>query len=411
MIKMSESDELSFSDLPIELQSKIFSYLDQHTLSKSVVTVCKSWRNHAYDPLWWTKLLVPSSVGRGQLFILLSRVNLLKNLTLRASECMPVLAGNSSHLPLLEKLDLGFCDPCCENDFCTILKNCPLINMLNVEGCAGFNDNCVAELVKLTCLTSLNVAHCKFITNAGIVNIATTCKRLEDLCVEGITLITDAAIITLCENLKMTISKLRLDGEELTELSLKRLRCCKNLDLLAIPYSEGLTDNVLVYIRSLNNLKWLQIHKANHVTSLGLANFFSSTNFKDLLYLDMESPMLDDRAITNITENCPLLMNLLLCWCWEVTEEGLSKIVNKCRWLKYLDLTGLFSITGHSLIDIPTKLPNLMFLNLQQCNNVVDDILPKIVRATNNLMILNYYGEIVSDTESEEYASSDNDCK
>lgn len=401
MTSSSDEFELSFDDIPVELQLKIFSYVDKWTLLGKVCIVCKSWHERAMDPVLWMTLNVRLIIKSYQLSCLLNQTCLLKELSLRGTEHVDILAKSSKNLGLLHSLDIGFSEPCKQDDICTIFRNCLLIETLNCEGCTGFDDACIAEMVdRLGNLRCLNVAHCKFITNEGIRQIGENCRKLEDFNIDGITQITDSVVIIVCLNLENTLLKLKLDGEELTSLTFCALAKCTKLELLAVPYSEGLTDDGLASIQTLPNLRWLQIHKAKYVSSAGLTTFFKSVNFRNLVYLDIESPEMDDQAVFKLVETCPLLHSLLLCWCWEITDFGLEAIVCNCCRLCQLDLTGLFSITGLCLLKIPEKLPHLRLLNLQQCNNVVDDILPKVVSQACSLIIINYYGDLVEPSES-----------
>jgi hypothetical protein len=43
---------------------------------------------------------------------------------------------------------------------------------------------------------------------------------------------------------------------------------------------------------------------------------------------------------------CIHLKTLALCWCWEITDAGISMVICHCNQLRMLDLLGVVRITG-----------------------------------------------------------------
>jgi bacterioferritin-associated ferredoxin len=60
---------------------------------------------------------------------------------------------------------------------------------------------------------------------------------------------------------------------------------------------------------------------------------------------------------------CIHLKALTVCWCYKVTDAGISMVISQCNQLRILDLKGLKYITGMcALCEVPE--PTLCFITL-----------------------------------------------
>lgn len=397
-----ESEEIfttTFSDLPDELQLKIFSYLTPKELCRYVAPICHEWRCKANDPsLWKVLVLKDHQMDHLERFcIILTHATMLKCLTLRALSCsLQVLACCSSSFPLLTHLDLGFSDHVDSHIISTFVVNCPLISVLNVEGCLGIDQKAVTIISTLKYLRSLNLSHCTFLSNPAIMTLAENCPRLQELNVDGITTITDSAICFLCENLQATLHCIELDGEELTDKSYKSLGQCLHLVKLGISFAEMITDDSLFHLKKLSKLHYLKLRRGTNLTAKALEALFVGPKLKFLTFLEFDSLMIEDDGIKNMTECCTELRYLGLQWCWKITDIGLESIVTNCHNLRGIDLLGLYRITGISLLKVPSNLKQLEYLNLEQCNEIIDSLLCELKKQVPDLIIKDYYGEFVA---------------
>lgn len=67
----------------------------------------------------------------------------------------------------------------------------------------------------------------------------------------------------------------------------------------------------------------------------------------------------------------PILEELYLPWCWEISECGLEYVVLDCNSLKNIDLTGLNGVTGEVFQYVPNMyLKNIQYINLTYCRGV-----------------------------------------
>jgi hypothetical protein len=63
---------------------------------------------------------------------------------------------------------------------------------------------------------------------------------------------------------------------------------------------------------------------------------------------------------------------LILNWCWELTDKGVEEVLLYCQRLEELSLVGVVRITESILVDVGIVLPELKLLNLEQCPNIDD---------------------------------------
>lgn len=194
----SEDHSLWFFEyLPAELLQKIFSYFSHYELCRNVAPVSRRWRDFAYDPIHWQKLVLhlKQPFEPGILRKLFDRTRLLKHLVLGAYRGFQFSADDldvfDSEMPCLKELHLTFFEFLDVDCVKRVLRKAPGLEHLNIEGCAMVNDSCIEEICRLDKLKALNVSHCLRITDAGLIQLAKEIKCLKLLNIEGITHISE----------------------------------------------------------------------------------------------------------------------------------------------------------------------------------------------------------------------------
>ncbi|XP_030836183.1 uncharacterized protein LOC578435 [Strongylocentrotus purpuratus] len=395
-----DEDGSVFRVLPDELLIHIFKHFSHDELCDPIMLVCKKWNSLAKDPLLWqyldlsNKAGIPSDV-LGSVF---QRCNLLCGITFRgrdevsASEIQAII----DHCPNVPSLEFGFVRTMQDDQFSLLIGSCRSLTSLNMEGCDGITDSLISRLILLPKLRCLNLSHCTKLTDGAVFEIARFCDHLEELDIDGIPWITDIAVTMLCDERQAKLRCLRLDGAELTDISIHHAVQCPNLEELSSSFCEQLTDHSLTMLKKWKKPVRLRLQKGKEFSEEALANLFISPQMSNLTYLDLsECSELRDPGLINIATRCPLLTHLAIEWCWFISDVGLVQVLDNCSLLKHLDLIGLHAILGHCLADVPTKLPQLDFLDLRQCNRITDAMLVQIVSMKHNLVIMNYYGEEV----------------
>eukprot|EP00058_Branchiostoma_floridae_P025823 XP_002611313.1 hypothetical protein BRAFLDRAFT_73295 [Branchiostoma floridae] len=374
-----------FRHLPAELVLRILSYLTPRELCGRVATVCRAWYRHAHDPLLWQELDLDFNhdVRAVDLCAAIRRAPLLKVLVMRGRNELTITEVSVfvKYCGMLQHLDMGFCKVLDLTMLHIIVDNCPQLELVNVEGCDSIRDSCLMVLSRLSKLKVLNLSHCTSVTDDGVSHLVRHCPGLTSLNIDGIAWITDSAVKDLaacCPSMR----QLYLDGDELTDASIAAVTdSCSQLELLDISFCEGVTDY------SVQNIP---------LSTAVMLHLFRSETLGGLTYLNLtECTAVNNGVVGRIAKCCLALRELHLCWCWDITEEGLEHIINNLSNLHHLDLTGLDKITGACLTKVPSALPHLTFLNLQQCNTVQDEVLSTLVAMVTDLTIVDYYGNDV----------------
>ncbi|XP_078602854.1 uncharacterized protein LOC144876934 [Branchiostoma floridae x Branchiostoma japonicum] len=389
-----------FQHLPAELVLRIMSYLTPRELCGRVAPVCRAWYRHAHDPLLWQELDLDFNhdVRAVELCAAIRRAPLLKVLVMRGRNELTITEVSVfvKHCGMLQHLDMGFCKVLDLTMLHIIVDNCPQLELVNVEGCDSIRDSCLMVLSRLAKLKVLNLSHCTSVTDDGVCHLVRHCPGLTSLNIDGIAWITDSAVQDLAASCP-SLRQLYLDGDELTDASIAAVTdSCPQLELLDISFCEGLTDHSVHNIPRLQHLRHLRLKRGFQLSTAVMLHLFQSKTLGGLTYLNLtECTAVNNGVVGRIAKCCPALRELHLCWCWDITEEGLEHIINNLSNLHHLDLTGLDKITGACLTKVPSALPHLTFLNLQQCNTVQDEVLSTLVAMVTDLTIVDYYGNDV----------------
>lgn len=391
-------DSALFSQLPIELHCKIFSYLDQRDLIK-IPLVCKRWLDISKTSMFWRRLTINRAFDLEH-GCFLSKMPYLAMVEITVNGLMAItnvclhLAHYCSHL---QSLNMSFCKGVDASHIKILVQHCPDLEALNLEGCEDVHDVVIEAVSGWRKLKKLNLSHCKQVTGLGLSFVITRCTLLEELDVLGDTWIDDSTIILLPTYLRETLKSLTLDGENLTDKVYEAVSNCSKLTTLRIVYVEQMSDSGLLALMSLKELQTLEIKQGKELTAAGLCMLFESGNLNKLTHLSLNGcHQLRDDAVEVFAKGCPHLKYLNLAWCWEVTDHGLEAVVNSCCFLIDLDLTGLVLINGICLLLIPETLPRLTFLNVQQCRQVAHDTLKQLLMLKLDLVITDYYGDVVT---------------
>ncbi|XP_045597438.1 F-box/LRR-repeat protein 2 isoform X1 [Procambarus clarkii] len=403
------------SCLPNEVLLYIFSFLSVRELCVSVAPVCTSWRALARDPTLWTHLVFTSKhrLEKEQMVRLLRASPLLRSLELERSEDDGDLLLQAAALcTKLRRIIVKFGDGLTETVFKALTEKCPNVRYLNVEGSEICSAECYNQIACFRQLQYLNLSHCKFLENSGLITIARQCNQLEYLDIDGITGITDSSVLVLTTRLSHSLKSLLLDGEHLTDASYRSLGECMQLHKLGVSFCDNMTDVGLTGIYGLKQLTWLKLRKGTQLTPSGLRALFQSEGLRQLTYVNLgECCHMDDSVLSALASSSPNLQHLVLHWCWDVTDTGITALVTGCPRLRVLDLVGVVQLVGTAFINITTILPDLLILDLEQCNNIDDTILHCIAAEKPSLKLFDYWGDLVVFSDSDQITSCDQDNK
>ncbi len=196
-VKSGTFTPLQITDLPPEIIHHILSYLDQCDLCFGVALVSRGWRDIAYDPMHWQVLSfsAASHLDPDTLWQVVQRAGpTLKSLSLRCCDGSldhDVFLSIAKNCPHLKCLDLSFLTDMNSTLLSPIVNHCSNLVDLNVEGGQWVDHRCAQMLCRLKSLQKLNLSHCINLIDESITVLARNLSFLEDINIDGITMITD----------------------------------------------------------------------------------------------------------------------------------------------------------------------------------------------------------------------------
>ncbi|VDD74046.1 unnamed protein product [Mesocestoides corti] len=393
------------STLPNELIIRIFKYLPLFQVTTSVSRVCRLWRQLALSPALNDAMYLNSQVPADVCANLLKDRPFLLILRITGLRCLPYVIPYICQLDRLQCLNMGFCD-LSDAAAQSLSKNLPGdLRHLNVEGCNFVKMFFIRDLItQCRNLEALNLSHCLEVNNECIITLARAgLRRLQRLNLDGIQWITDEALRDGLAAMASQLTALWLDGFEVTTHGLcaflSHVPAWTQLQVLSISFSDNLSDYSLRPITKIANLRELRLRKGRNLTTSALISLFSDSEqrLSRLRSIDLsDCPGVTDAVVDAICECCgPNLVELLLNWCWGVSDVGLARIIGCCNKLRHLSLVGNHTLFGEPFINLCERQPMLQFLNLTQCNQIVDSVITTVAKQMPSLYIFDYFGERV----------------
>ncbi|XP_011702965.1 PREDICTED: S-phase kinase-associated protein 2 isoform X1 [Wasmannia auropunctata] len=299
----SVEGEDKFNKLSDEIILMILKWLPKKCLVRCML-VCKRWCQIARDEALWTRLDLGSKVlSEGTLGHILPRgvqilrlaqaeiadpvfyegsevlgdicISKLQYLDLSMAVISPAgLAALLSKCIYLKKLSLEKC--ILNRDCCRALSRNPELEVLNLTMCENIDVGCIMELMKLKCLTSLNIAW----------------SSLDNEC-----------ITLLCKTLPTSITRLNLAGcrKTMTDENVKDLsrRCPDIIEL-------DLSDCPMLTMHTVHNL--LNFSKLEHLSlsrcySIPQSAYIRLAHMPCLLYLDVFG-LMSESVLKSLQATC-----------------------------------------------------------------------------------------------------------
>ncbi|PKY51877.1 RNI-like protein [Rhizophagus irregularis] len=404
VVKTYYSDR-AFPLLPNEVTLLIFSYLTQQTRLK-LCRVSKAFKALAYTPLLWNETIIYNTNGL-ELDSTLKRLKNIQALDARATKITDEFAKKllvSSARHALKILDLSVTG-ITNISLMSIGFNCTSLEKLFLEGCKEISNITSLANLSSTCnLTTLVLSHCESIDDDTIfsfltVTNTTILKTLIKLDIDGCYKITDDGINLIATRL-IKLKYLVIDGQEISDYSIISVLCnCKELELLAISFSESLTDMVLeeLILNLQPSFKFLKLRKGTSFSEEGFRNFFEALKRREHSFYS-----LDLSECTNITNSNlfyfhqPQLRWLNLDWCWGIKDSSLMYLIMGCPNIQEIMTTGCNYITCESLFYKIEQLDlsSLVTLNFCSCKLIEPELIIKLGKLYPKLYIIDYYGEV-----------------
>uniref|UniRef100_A0A7N6BW05 F-box domain-containing protein n=1 Tax=Anabas testudineus TaxID=64144 RepID=A0A7N6BW05_ANATE len=328
----TNSDEAVINKkLPKELLLRIFSFLDVVTLCRCA-QVSRSWNVLALDGSNWQRIdlfdFQRDIEGRVVENISKRCGGFLRKLSLRG--CLGVgdsaLRTFSQNCRNIELLSLNGCTKITDSE------GCPLLEQLNISWCDQVTKDGIQALVR-SCpgLKGLFLKGCtqQQITDEGLITICRGCHRLQSLCVSGCANITDAILHALGQN----CPRLRIlevaRCSQLTDVGFTTLaRNCHELEKMDLEECVQITDGTLIQLSiHCPRLQVLSLSHCELITDDGIRHLGSGPCAHDRLeVIELDNcPLITDASLEHL-KSCHSLDRIELYDCQQITRAGIKRL-------------------------------------------------------------------------------------
>lgn len=299
------------------------------------------------------------------------------------------LAEIAAGCPMLEKIDLCGCSMVTDKGLIAIAEKCPNLTVVSVDSCSG-------------------------IANEGLQAIGRLCPKLNSVTIKDCPLVGDNGIATLMCSASSTLAKLKLEGLNVTDLSLACIghygkaitNLCltrlqnvaergfwvmgnalglRNLRSIVITACRGVTDGGLEAVaKGCPSLKQICLRKCSYVSDAGLKAFAEAAKTLESLKLE------ECYRVTLVGVLCALLTcngtlkTLSLVKCFGIRDIGcFPHALPVCGSLRFLTISDCPGLTSASLAAVGKICPNLVQLDLSGLVGVTDAGLLPLVESSN----------------------------
>ncbi|RZC91170.1 hypothetical protein C5167_027233 [Papaver somniferum] len=320
-----------------------------------------------------------------------------------------------------------------------IANGCHKLETLDLSECPFISDKALVAIAE-NChnLTSLTIESCSRIGNDGLQAIATGCPKLHSITIKDCPLVGDQGISCLVSSSSSTLSKVKLQNLNITEVSLAILghygrsitdlvltglqnvsergfwvmgnaKGLQKLVSFAVTSCRGFTDVAIeAFGKGCANLKNLSLHKCSFVSDNGLVAFTKNSACIKSLRLE-ECNRISQYGVLAAISNCGLklkalslvkcmgikdivseahrltpsksLRSLSISDCPGFGSVSLAVVGWLCPQLKNIDLSGLCGVTDAGFLSVVENCEaGLVKVNLNGCINITDASVTSLAR-------------------------------
>ncbi|XP_022200121.2 S-phase kinase-associated protein 2 isoform X2 [Nilaparvata lugens] len=267
--RRSQEGPNHFTKISDEMILQIFQFLPKKSIA-DCASVCKRWRDVAYDESLWTRLdLSGRAFQTDTLAYIISRNSRIVKMP-TVEICSPIFAECvdmvTSFWWRVEYLDLSMAvvNPA---DLAVLLSKCRDLRKLSLEHCCADRSVCesVAQNEKLD---TLNMVMCYMVSCEGLTEIMKYCKRLRELNL-GWTELEGDSVEAVCSLVNPDITHLDISGCKALkdEQALKLVDRCRSLVYLDVSDCVAITEQTFnVIIENLDKLQQLSVSRCYKIT-------------------------------------------------------------------------------------------------------------------------------------------------
>lgn len=269
------------------------------------------------------------------------------------------------------------------------LANCVRMERLTLNSCANLTDDSLSIISNMPNLVALDLTGVVDVTDATILNVTQSSKRIQGLNLEGCKKITDAGINAIAEHAPL-LRRIKLcELDQITGQSISNLvQKCPLLIEIDLTGCVHVTDAAVrdiwqhsVHLRELRLGNCTQVGEIAFpipprasTTQASTSNptpEFASFAFTTLQPLVLSRPLSHLRQID--------LMSL------RITDEAVAGIIANAPKLRYLVLAKCGLLTDRAMRSISELGKQLQFLHLGHANAITDEGIRKLARSCTRL--------------------------
>jgi len=284
----------------------------------------------------------------------------------------------------------------------TIARSCPKLRMLNLADCKKVTDACIIEVAQ-NCkqLAYLNLNQCAKISSAAIEELALAAPPLRSLhlcrpLVEAQEPLLDASIAKLIAA-SPKLSALRLRScTKVSDLAVEQIaRNCPGMKALDLSWCGRITDYSMSMLgENCRQLRSLAVNGCRQLTDQSLKSLLrESGNLRSVSLAHL--PFATDVVLTAMAPSLRNLKILSLNGCAEVTDSSVVAIANACKGLESLSLFSI-NIGDASMIAITQNCRQLLSFSISRCERV-SDVGASLIQNLHNLTSLYLNTRSISD--------------
>ncbi|CAO2825815.1 unnamed protein product [Amaranthus hypochondriacus] len=272
----------------------------------------------------------------------------------------------------LEKLDLCNCPSISSKALIAIAQNCSGLTSLSIEGCQSIGDEFLQAIGKF-------------------------CPNLKSITVIDCPLVGDQGIASLMSSASLVLTKLKLQGLNVTDLSLAVIgHYGKAITDLAISNLQNVNEKgfwVMGNAQGLHHLKSFTISSCRGVTDVAVeAVVKGCPNLKQFVL--KKCAFLSDNGLVSFAKAARSLESLRFEECHRITQIGFIGLLLNCGpKLKALTMSSCFGFKDMILgFPIPNKSTPLCSVTISNCPGLGDMTLAMIAKLCPHLQSINLNG-------------------
>ncbi|CAL5210465.1 unnamed protein product [Lathyrus oleraceus] len=255
----------------------------------------------------------------------------------------------------LKRFVIKHCTGYTYNGIYSLLSNCQSIQHLGFQDDDFLdNDHVDALSLLLPDLVSINLSHCRNLTESALFALIRNCHSLREITMEG-------KYNTRRENVEKYDA---LKGFHMNPL-LKFLHLANNsfiyneslilfasifpnLELLDLSFCKRISEQGICQILS-------RCHRIRHLnleSCIGVRRLKMNFAVHQLEVLNLSGTRVDDKTLYEISKSCCGLLQLLLRCCPLVTKKGVVCVVVRCTQLKKIDLADCDNVHADDVVSM-----------------------------------------------------------